>query len=113
LKTWDGRHSMRAVDVTIVYFVPRDRRPLPDWRERVDYFARRIERFHEREFNGQSKLTAHVSDEPFRSAHATAELRVGDANRIFFKTMSEVDEALKFGRDDNGAFPILLVLSDI
>lgn len=113
LKTWDGRYSIRAVDVTVVYFVPKDRRPLPDWRERVDYFARRIERFHGREFNGQSKLTAHVSDEPFRSAHTTAELRVGDANRIFFKTLSEVNDALKFDRGDDGAFPILLVLSDI
>jgi len=113
LKTWDGRHSIRAIDVTVVYFVPRDRRPLPDWRERVDYFARRIERFHEREFNGQSKLTARVRDEPFRSNHDTAELRVGDANRIFFKTLREVDEALDFGRSDDGAFPILLVLSDI
>lgn len=113
LKTWDGRHSIRAVDVTVVYFVPRDRRPLPDWRERVDYFARRIERFHEREFDGQSKLVAHVRAEPFVSAHSTAELRVGDANRIFFKTLGEVDKALRFGPRDDGAFPILLVLSDI
>lgn len=113
LKTWDGRYSIREIEVTVVYFVPQDRRPLPDWRERVDYFARRIEKFHDREFNGQSKLTARVRDEPFRSEHSTAELRVGDANRIFFKTLGEVDKAIEFGRGDDGAFPILLVLSDI
>lgn len=113
LKTWDGRHSIRSIEVTIVYFVPQDRRPLPDWRDRVDYFARRIEKFHDREFNGQSKLDAHVRDEPFRSRHTTAELRVGDANRIFFKTLEEVDKAINFGRSDDGAFPILLVFSDV
>lgn len=113
LRTWDGRHSIQTIDVTVVYFLPKDRRPLPDWRERVDYFAKRIERFHEREFNGQSKLKAHVRGEPFQSAHDTAELRVGDADRIFFKTLREVDEGIKFGRGGDGAFPILLVLSDI
>ncbi|WP_337177257.1 hypothetical protein [Paludisphaera sp.] len=113
LKTWDGRHGIRSIKVSVVYFVPRDREPLPDWRDRVGYFARRIERFHAREFGDQSKLSAAVHPEPFRSADSTAELRAGDANRIFFRTLREVDSALEFGRDDDGAFPILLVLSDI
>lgn len=52
LKTWDGKHSIDKIDVTVVYFVPRDREPLPDWKERVGYFCRRIERFHAREFQG-------------------------------------------------------------
>jgi hypothetical protein len=50
LKTWDGRHSIESIEVTVVYFVPNDGKPLPDWRERVAYFSRRIEQFHQREY---------------------------------------------------------------
>ena len=113
LKTWDGRHSIDKIDVTVVYFVPADRTPLPDWKDRVDYYCRRIERFHEREFQGQSVLKTIVQPEPFRSARATDQLRNGDANFIFFQTLREVDETLAFGRGERTAFPILLVLSDI
>lgn len=113
LKTWDGRHSISNIAVTVVYFVPRDRQPLPDWHDRVSYFAKRIEQFHAREFDGQSALKANVLDEPFTSARTTEQLRAGDANFIFFQTLKEVDQELQFGRDKNGAFPILLVLSEI
>lgn len=113
LKTWDGRHSISRITVTVVYFFPRDRQPLPDWHDRVSYFAKRIEQFHAREFQGQSTLKANVLNEPFTSARTTEQLRAGDANFIFFQTLKEVDQELQFGRDKDGAFPILLVLSEI
>lgn len=113
LKTWDGKHSIEKIDVTVVYFVPKDREPLPDWKERVGYFCRRIERFHEREFQGQSVMKAVMRPELFRSARSTDQLRNGDANFIFFQTLGEVDEALQFAGGERTAFPILLVLSEI
>jgi len=113
LKTWDGRHSIDAIEVTVVYFVPKDRTPLPDWRKRVDYFCRRIELFHRREFQGQSTLRTIVQPEPMVSESDTAQLRRGDANGIFFRTLREVDKRLDFARGERTAFPILLVLSDV
>lgn len=113
LKTWDGRHDISEIDVTVVYFVPKDRHPLPDWHDRVSYFAKRIEQFHAREFDGQSTLAANVLSDPFKSARTTEQLRDGDANFIFFQTLREVDNELQFGRSKNGTFPILLVLSEI
>lgn len=113
VRTWDGRHSIERIAVTAVYFVPSDRTPLPDWRERVDYFCRRIEQFHAREYRGQSTLTTQVLEEPFLSARTTEQLRAGDADFIFFQTLREVDEGLSFAQGDRAAFPILLVLSDI
>ena len=87
LATWDGKHSIDKIDVTVVYFVPRDRTPLPDWRERVDYFCRRIRQFHEREFQGQSVLTTKPLEKPFRSARTTEQLRSGDGDFTFFQTL--------------------------
>ncbi len=113
VKTWDGKHSIEKIDVTVVYFVPRDREPLPDWKERVSYFCRRIERFHEREFQGQSVMKTAMRPEPFRSARSTEQLRGGDGDFIFFQTLGEVDETLEFGKGERTAFPILLVLSEI
>lgn len=113
LRTWDGRHSIDRIDVTVVYFVPSDRPPLPDWRERVDYFRRRIEQFHAREYQGQSTLTTTVLEEPFLSRHSTRQLRRGDGDAIFFRTLREVDDALDFGARRDDAFPILLILSDV
>jgi hypothetical protein len=113
VKTWDGRHDISKIEVTVAYFVPKDRHPLPDWRDRVNYFAKRIERFHAREFDGQSTLTTKVLDQPFASARTTEQLRAGDADFIFFQTLREVDNELQFGRHKNDAFPILLVLSEI
>ena len=112
-KTWDGQHSTTQIEVTVVYFLPKDRPPLPDWKERVDYFAERITAFHAREFDGQSTLTTIVRPEPFRSARTIAQLRSGDANFIFFQTLQEVNDSLKFGVGEQQAFPILLVLSEI
>lgn len=111
--TWDGRHDTSRIDVTVVYFVPADRQPLPDWRDRVSYYGRRLEQFHEREFQGRSTLSTQVVEEPLISRRTTAELRQGDADAIFFATLREADERLAFGRGDRDGFPILLVLSEI
>lgn len=113
LVTWDGKHSIDRIEVTVAYFVPRDRTPLVDWRERVDYFCRRIERFHQREFGGQSVLSTKPLAEPFRSARTTAQLRAGNGDFTFFQTLREVDTDLEFGKGERKAFPILLVLSDV
>ena len=113
LKTWDGKHSIDQIEVSVVYFVPRDRVPLADWKDRVNYFCRRIERFHEREFHTQSKLTTVMHPEPFRSARSMSQLRDGDADFIFFQTLREVDSTLQFGEGERKSFPILLVLSDV
>jgi hypothetical protein len=85
----------------------------------VDYYSKRIEQFHGREFQGQSKLTTVVRPEPFISGLSTSQLRVGDANQIYYRTLNEVDQRLKFApstqeaKQERKAFPILLVLSEI
>ena len=112
-KTWDGRHDTENIEVTVVYFVPSDRQPLPDWKDRVNYFARRIEQFHTREFQDQSTMRANVLETPLISESTTAELREGDANAIFFRTLREADRRLKFAQTKQDAFPILLVLSEV
>lgn len=117
--TWDDAYDTSRIEVTVVYFVPSDRRPLSDWRQRVDYYTNRIEQFHEREFQSQSRLTTLVHPVPFISDLSTNQLRVGDANQIYYRTLSEVDQRLKFApstneaRKERNAFPILLVLSEI
>ncbi|WP_417744466.1 hypothetical protein [Rosistilla oblonga] len=111
--TWDGKYSTERIDVTVVYFVPSDRVALPDWRDRLDYYCRRIEQFHRREFGTQSVMKANVHPEPLVSESDTATLRRGDANAIYYRTLSEVERRIGFGRKDDDTFPILLVLSDI
>lgn len=113
VRTWDGRHNIDRIEVTVVYFVPADCVPLSDWRERVDYFCGRIEQFHQREYQGQSTLTTSALDEPFVSEQTTKQLRAGDGDFIFFRTLREVDNRLNFGADRDDAFPILLILSDV
>ena len=113
LTTWDGRHSIDTIRATVVYFVPSDRQPLPDWQERVEWLCERVRRFHHREFAGRSRLVTRIHPEPFRSAASTGALRVGDGDATFFRTVTEVDRTIDVGRDADGAFPVLLVLSDI
>ncbi|MCA9124565.1 MAG: hypothetical protein KDB11_30525 [Planctomycetales bacterium] len=112
-KTWDGKYETGNIDVKIVYFVPSDRTPLPDWRERIDYYRRRIELFHAREFQGQSTLSTIVCAEPLISEANTSQLRRGDADAIFFRTLAEAERRLGFGQGEQSGYPILLVLSDI
>jgi hypothetical protein len=112
--TWDGKYTTQKIELSVVYFVPSDRSPLADWRERVDYYCQRIEKFHTREFGSQSTLTTKVIEEPIISSLSTKSLRNGDANSIYFKTLSEVDRAIQFqDKRKEGTFPILLVLSEI
>lgn len=113
MMTWDGKHPIDRIDATIVYFVPSDRTPLFDWRERVEYYADRLSRFHQREFQGQSELRIEVIPEPMVSRSSTAQLRRGDADAIFFRTLQEADRRLDFDRREKRGFPILIVLSDI
>jgi|LakMenEpi03Aug12_release.lakeMendotaPanAssembly.Ray.scaffolds.fasta_scaffold01718_19 hypothetical protein len=113
LKTWDGKYSIDQIEVTMVYFVPKDRQPLSDWKKRLEYYANRIEQFHEREFQGQSRLTVTVHPSVFPSRFSTEQLRVGDANQIYYKTMEEVDRTLNFKGTTGDAFPILLVMSEV
>lgn len=113
MRTWDGQYSIESIEVSLVYFVPADRTPLPDWKERLRYFADRMEMFHGREFSGQSTLSATVGDAVFISNQTTQQLRQGDANSIFFRTLREVDERSGFAREESDSFRILLVLCEI
>lgn len=112
LKTWDGKYPIDKIEVTVVYFVAKDRQALPDWRERVDYFCRRIVKFHQREFQEQSTLTTVVHPEPLVSERTTAELQDGDGDFTFFTTLREADRRLNHATGERTAYPILLVLSD-
>ena len=111
--TWDEQHDTSQLDVTVVYFVPADREPLPDWQDRASYYCRRIEQFHDREFHGTSTLTTHLIPEPLISQRTTAQLRQGDGDAIFFATLREAAERLTFGNGPRAGFPVLLVLSEI
>jgi hypothetical protein len=113
LRTFDGKHDISRIQVTVVYFVPCDRPALPDWETRLRYYCRRIERFHAREFQGQSTLATTIHPQPFVSRKNSTELRSGDRDFIFFQTLEEVEHRLSFVRREQGPFPILLVLSDI
>ena len=117
--TWDGKYDTDHIEVTMVYFVPSDREPLEDWRQRIDYYGHRLEQFHAREFEGQSRLTTSIHPKPFVSGLSTRQLRVGDADQIYFRTLGEVDRRLKFApaaktdEKKSRVFPVLLVFSEI
>ena len=112
-KTWDGKYDTSTIQVTAVYFVPSDRNPLADWQDRVNYYCKRIEQFHAREFQGQSSVEVTVHPTPVISKRTTKELRRGNADAIFFRTLEETDQKLEFAKTADGSYPILLVLSDI
>ena len=113
MRTWDAAHSIERIQVRMEYFVPADRTPLPDWRERLEYFAKRMQLFHQRESGGQSELQVRIGDQPVISERDTASLRVGDANAIFSRTLGEVGRQTEFRAAEDGTFRILLVLSEI
>ena len=62
--TYDGKHDLSTINLTVVYFVPKDRTPLPDWEDRVGYYVRRVTAFHKRELDGISTLKAAVHPKP-------------------------------------------------
>lgn len=111
--TYDGKHDLSTIDLTVVYFVPKDRKPLPDWKDRVEYYIRRVSAFHERELGGISKIRVNLHPKPLASDLSAADFRRGDQNRTFFSTMDEVEALLMWKPDAAKNFPVLLVLSDI
>jgi hypothetical protein len=113
LHTVDGEHDIGKVHLTIAYYVPKDRTPLPDWKERVSYYVGRIKAFHERELDGQSTLNITVHPVPLVTTKSSAEVRARDPNKTFFATMDDVRTLLQWTPDGSSGFPILLVLSDI
>lgn len=111
--TYDGKHDLSAINLTVVYFVPKDRTPLPDWKDRVEYYVRRISAFHTRELGGISTVKPHIHPTPLVTELSAADFRRGDQNKTFFGTMDEVRALLKWKPDRKDGFPVLLVLSDI
>ena len=81
--TFDGRYEIGTIDLTIVYLVPKDRRPLVDWRERVDYFAKRLVLFHNRESGGRSTLRVHVHPEPLTVQETARTIRGKSPDETF------------------------------
>lgn len=112
----DRKRSLKRIELVVEYFVPLDRTPLPDWTDRIEFYCRRIVAFHHREFGGASLLTVTPSAVPFVSRRTTAELREGNVDAIFSRTMTEVaaSASIKFRDVAEGyVFKTLLVLSDI
>jgi Tol biopolymer transport system component len=110
--TFDGRYELATIDLTVVYLVPRDRKPLADWRERVDYFMKRIAAFHRRESGGRSALRIHLHPEPLVARGTAQEIRGNDPDQTFDNSTQEARTALGWPGKPDG-FPILLVLSEI
>jgi hypothetical protein len=110
--TFDGKHDLSTINLIVVYFVPQDRTPLPDWNDRVSYFVKRIVAFHHRELDQISTVKATIHPKPLMSGQSTAYFRRGDQNRTFFDTMDDVKALLKWKPTRDAGFPVLLVLSD-
>ena len=110
--TFDRKHEIGTINLTVVYFVPKDRTPLPDWKDRIDYYVKRISAFHSRELGDGSRLNALVHPKPLVTEKAIAAFRKGDQNATFFSTMDEVKALLKWKPDRKTGFPVLLVMSD-
>lgn len=114
--TFDGRWDISQIDLSVVYYLPKGRTPLPDWRDRVGYFAERLKLFHAREFAGQSELAVTIRPTPFPSTQTPEQLRGSDdQNGIYNRTMRDAAERENWPvvARPRGGFPILLVLSDI
>ncbi len=111
--TFDGKHAIGTIDLTVVYLVPKDRTPLTDWRDRVDYFRNRIEAFHRRESAGKSRLVIQVHPRPLIVQKTAREIRGTDPNQTFDHSTREARSALNWPKEPRNGFPILLVLSEI
>jgi hypothetical protein len=113
LHTLGGTNDLSVIQLTGVYFVPKDRLPLPDWKERISYLLWRMEQFHQRELDGQSKLRTTLYPEPVFSEFSTDAFRTGDQNVVFDKTRKELTARLHWPAEPREGFPILLVFSEI
>lgn len=111
MHTDENTDAIETIDVQVVYYLPKDSKPLPDWQNRIRYHIERAQKFHQREFQGQSKLNIQWMEQPFVSEKTQAEMPKDDANNFFWFIINEVSESntIQFAE---GSFPILLVMSD-
>lgn len=103
--------SLRQIGVDVFYYVPGDVKPLADWRQRIDYLMRRAQKFHRREFTGQSDFTYRIGAEPFIASATSAGFPRDDANNFYWHIMNEVWNSGQ-ARFETGEFPIILVFSE-
>ncbi|MBN2329179.1 MAG: hypothetical protein JXR73_18715 [Candidatus Omnitrophica bacterium] len=103
--------SLEKIDVAVFYYVPRDREPLDDWRERIDDLMVRTQKFHRREFTGQSDFQYTIHPAPFIASAASSGFPQEDANQFYWHIINEVRQSGE-AQSQAGAFPIILVFSD-
>jgi hypothetical protein len=111
MHAYNGDDSIDVIDVQVVYYVAKGVEPLPDWRERVEYHLDRVQKFHQREFAGQSKFTYEILSAPFIASATPNGFPQDDVNKFYWQIMNEVWHSGKVEWKD-GAFPILLVMGD-
>ena len=109
--TLGSTDSIDRIGVEVVYYLPKDRSPLPDWKERIDYLMQRAQKFHRREFTGQSDFVYDIYPEPFVASATQAAFPKDDPNNFFWTVMNEVWHSGKLHFKTN-AFPIILVFSE-
>lgn len=68
--------SLNNIDIKAVYFVPQDIKPREDWREKIKESLQKISEFHEKQFNGFSKINYIISEAPV----------VGENKQAFYDT---------------------------
>ena len=111
MHTYGGKDNIDKIHGYAVYFVPKGREPLADWKERLNYYARRIEAFHEREFAGQSKLTVEILPQPVIGKNAIAGYEFKDGDVTYNKITKESRAAVNLDRAKG--FPVVIVFADI
>ncbi len=112
MHVYGATDSIETIHAGVVYYVPFDGEPLLDWRERVEYHMRRAQKFHQREFSGQSNLIYSIYPSPFIASTARDGFPKDDVNKFYWHIINEVWHSgkIQFKPD---CFPIVLVLSDI
>lgn len=108
----DSTDSIANIDVQAVYYIASDASPLSDWRERVEYHLKRAQKFHEREFAGQSTFHYTLMAQPFIASVTSGEFPKDDVNNFYWHIINEVWQSGKVLFSNKG-FPILLVFSDM
>ncbi len=103
--------SLQTIAVEVVYYLPSDSAPLQDWRDRIDYLMKRTQKFHRREFTGQSDFTYHIYPQPFMASVPQAGFPHDDPNTFYWHIINEVWHSGKIEFPPK-AFPIILVFSD-
>lgn len=103
--------SLAKIEVQAVYFLPQDRRPLPDWKDRIQYYMDRAKKFHQRELCGQSVLNYAIYPSPFVSAVQQNKFPKDDPNNFYWAIINEVVSSNRI-RFTPGQLPILVVFSD-